>query len=64
MADFRRDYIMEYFPRLTKEERARLLQQLPAEERLEDLPPEVIEAYLQKVRERPTVSRRKSRRKR
>ncbi len=37
MADFRRDYIKEYFPQLTAEERRELLQTLPPAERREVL---------------------------
>jgi hypothetical protein len=43
MEDFRRDYVKEYFPRLSPEERREVLQSLPPGERrevLQSLPPE------------------------
>ncbi len=52
MADFRRDYIKEYYPQMTAEERREMLQSLPPEERremLQSLPPEERREMLQSL---------------
>ena len=73
MADFRRDYILEHFPELSREDRLEILRKLPPEvllkglspeERMEGLSREVLESYLQKLRARQPAPQRKPRRKR
>jgi hypothetical protein len=72
MEDFRRDYVKEYFPQLTWEERREVLKRLPPDERLADLSPEErlanltpdqIRQYLERLSAkdagRPTRRRRK-----
>ncbi len=45
--DFERWYIMDHFPQLTPEERRKVLQSLPAAERLAGLSAEEIRQYLE-----------------
>ena len=64
MADFRRDYILEHFPELTKQEQLSILRKLPLKERFKDLSPEDIQSYLQNLESERQAPKRKPRRKR
>ena len=76
MDDFRRDYVKEYFPKLTPEERRELLESLPPGDHrqiLESLPPderlaglteEQIREYLDRLTAGRPTAPRKPRRKR
>ena len=49
MQDFERDYVKEYFPRLTPEEQEEVLQSLPLEKRLAGLSAEQIREYVDRL---------------
>jgi hypothetical protein len=53
MEDFSREYLQEKFLKMTPEERQRLLDKIPAEERLHGLSPEEIQHYLQQMKKAP-----------
>ena len=59
MEDFRREYVLEHFQRLTPEERRKALKELPAEERLEGLSPKEIETYLKRHKQDRSSPKRK-----
>jgi hypothetical protein len=61
MDDFRRDYVKEHFKDLTAEERQEALRGLTPAERLQGLPPEVIEEYLNKLKAADTPRPRRHR---
>jgi hypothetical protein len=63
MDDFNRQYIKEYFPRLTPEEKEQVLRALPPEERLAGLSAEQIREYLVRLSAKRPSSMRKPRRK-
>jgi hypothetical protein len=63
MEDFNRQYAKQYFPRLTPEERAEVLQALPPEERLAGLSAEQIRQYLDRLSAGRPAAARKPRRK-
>jgi len=64
MEDFNRQYAKKYFPRLTPEERAEVLQALPPEERLAGLSADEIRQYLERLSaERPARPRKPRRKK-
>jgi hypothetical protein len=49
MNDFRRQFVKEHFPELTRKEREDVIQSLPPEERLAGLTQDEIRAYLEKM---------------
>lgn len=61
--DFERQYFREKLSRLTPEERRKLLESLPTEERLAGLSPEAIRRYLDKQAAKSPPPARKSRKK-
>jgi hypothetical protein len=63
MRDFRRDYIKEHLPQLTEEERRKVLEALPPEERLAGLSAEQIRHYLDQLSTGRPAQPRKRRRK-
>jgi hypothetical protein len=64
MEDFKRQYVMEHFPKLTPQEREKVLKSLPPEERLAGLSAEQIRQYLDKLAaERPAAPRKPRRKK-
>jgi hypothetical protein len=64
MEDSRREYIKEYFRRLTPQEQEELLRSIPPEQRLAGLSPEQIRQYLDRITAENPAAPRKSRRKR
>jgi hypothetical protein len=63
MEDFKRDYVREYFPKLSPKERRQMLEALPLEERLAGLSPEQIREYLDKLAAERSSPARKPKRK-
>ena len=63
MEDFKRDYVKEYFPRLTPEEQLEILESLPPEQRLAGLSQEQIQQYLDRMAASRSTDRPKRRRK-
>jgi hypothetical protein len=64
MQDFRRDYVIEHFPRLTPDQRAKVLQSLPPKELLAALSEEQIQQLLNQLTAGRPSAPRKTRRKR
>lgn len=59
MADFRREVALEYFEKLTPQERREYLNELAPEERLGGLSEDEIKAYLAKLRKAPSGAKPK-----